>query len=101
MRLPKNILSNTYRKPNVYLCEVDKTKICKLDTSNMQASLKFNSYSELSFEVSRTYNDILTGAVEINPYYDLIEALRLIYVEGIGYFEIQGPEQTSDGIQDR
>lgn len=100
MRLPKNILSNTFRKPDVYLCEVDKTKICKLDTSNMQASLKFNSYSELSFEVGRTYNDILTGATEINPYYDLIEALRLIYVEGFGYFEIQGPELVGDGIKE-
>ena len=100
MRLPKNILSNTYRKPDVYLCEVDKTKICKLDTSNMQATLKFNSYSELSFEIGRTYNDILTGAVEINPYYDLIEALRLVYVEGFGYFEIQGPELIGDGIKE-
>lgn len=100
MRLPKNILSNTFRKPDVYLCEVDKTRICKLDTSNMQASLKFNSYSELSFEVGRTYNDILTGATEINPYYDLIEALRLTYVEGFGYFEIQGPELVGDGIKE-
>ena len=100
MRLPKNLLSNTYRKPDVYLCEVDKTKICKLETSNMQASLKFNSYSELSFEVGRTYNDILTGVTEINPYYDLIEALRLIYIEGFGYFEIQGPELIGDGIKE-
>ena len=100
MRLPKNILSNTYRKPDVYLCEVDKTKICKLDTFNMQATLKFNSYSELSFEVGRTYNDILTGSIEVNPYYDLIEALRLVYVEGFGYFEIQGPEIIGDGIKE-
>ena len=100
MRLPKNILSNTYRKPDVYLCEVDKTKICKLDTSNMQATLKFNSYSELSFEVGRTYNDIWTGEIKVNPYYDLIEALRLIYVEGFGYFEIQGPELIGDGIKE-
>ena len=100
MKLPKNILSNTFRKPDVYLCEVDKTKICKLDTYNMQATLKFNSYSELSFEIGRTYNDILTGSIEINPYYDLIEALRLIYVEGFGYFEIQGPELVGDGIKE-
>ena len=100
MRLPKNMLSNTYRKPDVYLCEVDKTKICKLDTSNMQATLKFNSYSELSFEVGRTYNDMLTGSIEVNPYYDLIEGLRLIYVEGFGYFEIQGPELVGDGIKE-
>lgn len=100
MRLPKNLLTNTFRKPNVYLCEADKTKICKLETSNMQASLKFNSYSELSFEVGYTYSDSFTGATKINPFYDKIEALRLIYLEGIGYFEIQGPELVGDGIKE-
>ena len=100
MRLPKNLLTNTFRKPNVYLCEADKTKICKLETSNMQASLKFNSYSELSFEVGYTYSDSFTGVTKINPFYDKIEALRLIYLEGIGYFEIQGPELVGDGIKE-
>lgn len=100
MRLPKNVLTNTFRKPNVYLCETDKTKICKLETSNMQASLKFNSYSELSFEVGRTYNDNFTGETKINPFYDKIEALRLVYLEGFGYFEIQGPELIGDGVKE-
>lgn len=100
MRLPKNLLSNTYRKPDVYLCEADKTKMCKLETSNMQASLKFNAYSELSFEVGRFYNDIITGETYVNQYFDSIEALRLIYLEGIGYFEIQGPELIGDGIKE-
>lgn len=100
MRLPKDLLSGTCRKPNVYLCDVDKTKICKLETSNMQASLKFNSYSELSFEVARVYNDILMGEQKINPCYDKIEAIRLIYLESFGYFEIQGPEVTGDGIKE-
>ena len=100
MMLPKNVLSDTYRKPDVYLCEADKTKMCKLETSNMQASLKFNAYSELSFEVSRFYSDIITGETQVNSYYDLIEALRLLYVEGFGYFEIQGPEMVGDGIKE-
>lgn len=100
MRLPKDLLSNTYRKPNIYLCEVDKTKICLLDTSNTKASLKFNSYSELSFEVGRVYTDIISGETMVNPYFDKIEALRLIYVEGFGYFELQGPELVGDGIKE-
>ena len=100
MRLPKDLLSGTYRKPNVYLCEADKEKICKLETSNMQASLKFNSYSELSFEVARIYNDIITGEQKVNPFYEKIEAVRLIYLEGFGYFEIQGPELIGDGIKE-
>ena len=100
MMLPKNVLSDMYRKPDVYLCEADKTKMCKLETSNMQASLKFNAYSELSFEVGRFYSDIITGETCVNQYYDLIEALRLLYVEGFGYFEIQGPEVVGDGIKE-
>lgn len=100
MRLPRDILTNTFTTPDVYLCETDKTIICKLDVSNMQASLKFNAYSELSFEVGRTYNDDFTGETKVNPFYDKIEALRLIYLDGFGYFEIQGPELTGDGIKE-
>lgn len=101
MRLPKDLLSQgTYTRPNLYLCEVDKTKICKLDVSNLQGSFKFNSTSELTFEVGRTYNDLLTGENRVNPYYDKIEALRLLYFENFGYFEIQGPELIGDGIKE-
>lgn len=98
--LPKDILSNTYTKPNLYLCETDKTRICKLETSDTQASLKFNAYSELTFTVDRTYIDFITGQTLINPYYNKIEALRLIYLEGFGYFEIQDPDIYSDGIKE-
>ena len=101
MRLPKDLLSQgTYTRPDLYLCEVDKTKICKLDVSSLQGSFKFNSTSELAFEVGRTYNDLLTGENRINPYYDKIEALRLLYLENFGYFEIQGPELTGNGIKE-
>jgi hypothetical protein len=60
MRLPKNLFGG-YTKPDIYLCETDKTKIAKLQTTNTKLSLKFNSISEATFEVGRTYNDILTG----------------------------------------
>ena len=100
MKLPKSVLSNVYVKPKFYLCETDKTKICPLETTNTSGSFKFNSYSEISFEVSRTYNDLITGKTKTNPFYDKLEALRLIEVEDIGYFEIQGPELSSDGIKE-
>ena len=100
MRLPKDILSGTYTKPRLFLCETDKTKICQLDTFNTQGSFKFNSYSELSFDVSRIYNDSITGDTKVNPFYDKIEALRLIYLEGFAYFELQGPELIGDGIKE-
>ena len=101
MRLPRNLLSpGTYAKPRIFLCETNKERICQLETSNTKGSFKFNSYSELSFEVGRFYNDIITGEVLINPYFDKVEALRLIELEDIGYFEIQGPELTGDGIKE-
>ena len=100
MKLPKDLLSGIYTKPRIFLCEVDKERICQLETTNTSATLKFNSYSELSFEVGRTYNNLVTGETLVNPYYDKIEAVRLIEVEKFGYFEIQGPELISDGIKE-
>ena len=100
MRLSKDILSKNYTKPRVFLCEVDKTKICQLEVADLRGSFKFNSYSEISFEVGRTYNDLISGETKVNPYFDKIEALRLIYLEGFGYFELQGPELISDGIKE-
>lgn len=101
MRFPKNMLvPELYNKPNIYLCETDKEKICKLNTTDTKASLKFNSLSELSFEVGRFYNDNVTGETLVNPFYDKIEALRLILVEDFGYFELQGPELIGDGIKE-
>lgn len=87
-------------KPRLFLCETDKTKICELDTITMSGSFKFNTYSELNFSVPRLYTNITTGETQVNPFYDKIEALRLVLVEGFGYFEIQDPEITSDGIKE-
>jgi hypothetical protein len=100
MRLPRDIISGSYIKPRVFLCHPDKEKICQLDVNELKGTFKFNSYSEITFEVARTYNDLLTGEVKVNPFYDKIEALRLIYIEDFGYFEIQGPELVSDGIKE-
>lgn len=100
MNLPRDILSGTYRKPNVYLCETDKKRICALETIELKGSFKFNTYSELTFTVARTYTNMITGETQINPFYDRLEALRLIYLEGFGYFEIQDPEINSDGIRE-
>ena len=100
MVLPRDLLTGRYTKPRLFLCEVDKERICQLETTNTNGTFKFNSYSELSFEVGRTYNDLITGEAKVNPYYDRIEAVRLIELENIGYFEIQGPELNGDGIKE-
>lgn len=100
MRLPKDLLSETYKRPRLFLCEVDKTKICELEATSMNGSFKFNAYSELTFTVGRTYTNMITGETDVNPFYDKIQALRLVYLEGFGYFEIQEPEIVSDGIRE-
>ena len=100
MRLPRDLLSGTYTKPRLFLCETDKKRICGLETIDMSASLKFNAYSELTFTVPRTYINMTTGKTQVNPHYNKIEALRLVYLEGFGYFEIQDPELISDGIRE-
>lgn len=100
MKLPYNLLTQTYTKPRIFLCEPDKQRIAPLETFGTNGSFKFNSYSEISFEITRIYNDLITGEVRINPFYDKVEALRLIEIEDFGYFEIQGPGLNSDGIKE-
>ena len=100
MILPKDLLSESYRKPKVILCQTNKDKICQLDATGLTGTFKFNSYSEISFNVASIYHDLITGEQKRAPYYDYIEGLRLIYLEGFGYFQLQNPELYSDGIQE-
>lgn len=100
MQLPKDLLSESYRKPNVILCQTNKDKICKLDVTDLQATIKFNGYSEMSFNIASVYTDLITGEQKRTPYYDYIEGLRLVYLEDFGYFQLQDPEIYSDGIQE-
>ena len=79
MKLPFDLLSATYTKPRLFLCEVDieenkyivrtfdKERICQLKTSNTKGAFKFNSLSELDFEVARIYNNDVTGETKVNP----------------------------------
>lgn len=100
MQLPKDLLSDTYRAPNVVLCQTNKEKICKLNVTNLEGTFKFNSYSEISFDVPSIYCDIITGETKPTPYYDYVEGLRLVYLEGFGYFHLQDPEIDGNGIQE-
>lgn len=100
MMLPRDILSENYRKPKVILCQTNKDKICPLDVTELEATLKFNGYSEISFNVSSIYNDLISGEEKPTPYYDYVEAIRLVYLEGFGYFQLQNPELCSDGIKE-
>jgi hypothetical protein len=100
MILPKDLLSESYRKPKVILCQTNKDKICQLDVTGLTGTFKFNGYSEISFNVASIYHDLITGEQKRTPYYDYIEGLRLVYLDGFGYFQLQNPELYSDGIQE-
>jgi hypothetical protein len=71
-----------------------------LDQLAMSGSFKFNAYSELTFTIGRTYTDMITGETQVNPFYNKVEALRLVELDGIGVFEIQEPEIVSNGIRE-
>ena len=100
MRLPKNLLSDSYRAPSIYLCQTNKDRIGELTAYNRKGTFKWNAYSEISFDIDRNYCDINTGETIINPYYDRVEALRLVEVEGFGFFQLQDPDIDSDGIKE-
>lgn len=101
VKLPRNLLNGTYGAPDILLCETDKTKIGQLNVINMKGTFKFNSYSEISFDVPRYYVDTAQGTIEVNPLYNKVEALRLVYLgNDFGYFEIQEPSITGDGIKE-
>ena len=100
MQLPKDLLSETYQVPDVILCQTNKDKICKLNVNNLEGIFKFNSYSEISFDVPSVYCDLVSGETKPTPYYNYIEGLRLVYLQGFGYFQLQDPEINSNGIQE-
>lgn len=100
MQLPRDLLSETYQIPDVILCQTNKEKICKLNVTNLEGTFKFNSYSEISFDVPSVYCDLISGETKPTPYYDYVEGLRLVYLKGFGYFQLQDPEINGNGIQE-
>ena len=92
MNLPTNLFEN-YTPPSVYLCQPDKEIIGELQVFDFDATFKFNTYSEIQFSVGKNYNDIISGDTFKNPYYDLIDSIRVIYIRGVGHFVIQDVEE--------
>ncbi len=93
-------LSDQKEIPHIYLCEVDKTISGCLVKKDLSLNVKWNTFSEISFTVPRTYINLSRGETFLNPYYEKIESLRNIFVEGIGYFQIQDISVRSDGIKE-
>ena len=94
LTLSRDYLNNPI-PPRVFLCTTGKKVIGELPAINMQLNGKWNSYSEFSFEMQRTYVDMLTGETKVHPLYDKVEAPRNILVEGLSYFSLQDIDDTS------
>ena len=96
MNLPSNLFNGDV-SVQTFLCQPNKEIIGEIFPYDFNATFKFNTYSEISFTIDRYYNDLFEGKTKINPYYDLIESLRVVYLRGIGHFVIQDVgESTSD-----
>lgn len=93
MNLPSNLFDN-YAPPQVFLCQPDKTIIGELQPYEFTADFKFNTYSETSFTISKTYIDVIDGKMRQNPYYYLVDSLRVIYIRGMGHFVIQDVKEN-------
>lgn len=86
--IPKDYFDNP-TPPEVYLCNTSKRIIGQLPVYNCSGTFKWNTYSEITFSVDRTYVDALTGETKVHPLFDKIESPRNIYVRNIGYFSLQ------------
>ena len=94
LNIPKDQLSNPI-PPRVFLCTTGKKRIYELPATNRQLNGKWSTYSEFSFEMQRTYVDLLTGETKVHPAYDKVEVPRNILVDGYGYFSLQDIDDTS------
>ena len=76
-------------KPNMYLCNPDRTPIGFVNSENRHLVLRFNDLSELSFTAYR-----LEGIEDI---YDRLETKRLLFVDNIGWFQITNVSCSIEG----
>ena len=86
---------NSPKPPIVYLCDTAKEIIGELPASNRSGNFKWNSYSEISFEIPRSYVDMLTGETKVHPLYDKVEAPRNVLLKNYAYFALQDIDDTS------
>ena len=96
MNLPYNLFDGNVNI-QTFLCQPDKTIIGEIDPYNYEAKFTFNTYSEISFTIDRWYNDLIDGETKVNPYYEWIDSLRVIYLKGVGHFVIQ---DVNENVED-
>ena len=96
MNLPYNLFDGNVNI-QTFLCQPDKTIIGEINPYNYEAKFTFNTYSEISFTIDRWYNDLIDGETKVNPYYEWVDSLRVIYLKGVGHFVIQ---DVNENVED-
>ena len=88
----------------IYLCRPNKDVLCLLngvEIDSVEYTSNLKDYDTLSFTLDRyinvyDYDKGINKLVESN-YYDEINVYLLLYLEDIGYFQIQEPTTSFDG----
>lgn len=95
LSIPKDQLLNP-TPPRVFLCNTARKILGQLPTTSVTLNCKWRQYSELSFEIQRTYVDLIDGTTKVHPLYDKVEAPRNCLVEGYGLFCLQDIDDASN-----
>lgn len=98
LKIPKDYFDQP-NPPRIFLCNISGKRMQELPAYSTSLTAKWNSYSELNFEIDRYYTDIITGETKVHPAFDKAEALRLVLVENMAYFILQDPN-TNYGDSD-
>lgn len=75
--------------PRIFLCNTSRKVLGQLPATAVTLNSKWRQYSELSFEIQRTYVDMIDGETKAHPLYEKVEAPRNCLVEGYGLFCLQ------------
>lgn len=95
LSIPRDQLLNP-TPPRVFLCNTARKVIGQLPATGVNLHGKWRQYSELTFEIQRTYVDLIDGATKTHPLYDKVEVPRNVLVEGYGLFCLQDIDDTSN-----
>ncbi len=88
LSIPRDRLLNPV-PPRIFLCNTSRKVLGQLPATAVALNSKWRQYSELSFEIQRTYVDMIDGETKVHPLYDKVEAPRNCLVEGYGLFCLQ------------
>jgi hypothetical protein len=83
----------TLETPQLILCNPNGDELNVISHAlNIKLKMRYNSFSELEFVVPKEANGISV------PYYNLIQQMRFVKVDGFGVFVIGKTSEFNDGI---